>query len=92
MGPWILKRLVGSAPCLIGQKLPTSYYGCLEERYLEICLDITQGSAVVNSICSSVASKSTMVTVDLAFLLEGTEERTLPEQLLTTVRLHHISI
>jgi hypothetical protein len=59
---------------------------------LEICLDISKGSTMVNSICSSVASKSSAVTVDLAFLLEGSDESTLPEQILSTVRLHHISL
>lgn len=92
VGPWALKKLVGSQPAMIGQKIPTKYYGSIKDGYMEICMDVTQGGKMANSICSAVASKASALSIDLAFLLQGKSAKELPEQLLTTVRLHHISL
>jgi len=92
VGPWALKKLVGTQPALIGQKIPTSYYGSVEEGYIEVCMDVTKGGKMANSICSAVASKANSVTIDLAFLLQGSEGDELPEQLLSVIRLHHVSL
>lgn len=92
VGPWVLKKMVGPKPGMIGQKLPVTYAGSLEDGYLEICMDITRGGKVANTICSACASKASIIAVDLAFLLEGTNEEELPEQLLSVVRLHHIQL
>ena len=91
-GPWALKKLVGSNPVMIGQKIPTSYYGSVDNGYIEICIDVTKGGKMANSICSAVASKASSVTIDLAFLLQGTKKEELPEQLLSVVRLHHVKL
>ncbi len=91
-GPWALKKLVGTNPAIIGQKIPTSYFGSVEDGYLEICMNVTKGGKVANSICNAVASKSSIVSLDLAFLLQGTGNEDLPEQLLTVMRLHHVSL
>ncbi len=77
---------------MIGQKIPTQYFGSIEEGYLEICMDVTKGGKMANSICSAVASKASAVSIDLAFLLQGSTHKELPEQLLTTLRLHHVSL
>lgn len=91
-GPWALKKLVGTNPAIIGQKIPTSYCGSVEDGYLEICMNVTKGGKVANSICNAVASKSSIVSLDLAFLLQGSGDNDLPEQLLTVMRLHHVSL
>ena len=92
-GPYLVKKMVGSAPALIAQRLPTTYYGSVEEGYLEICLDVTAGPAIANTIATTVAGKSDVVTVDLAFLIEGlVDEEELPEQLLALYRLHHVNM
>lgn len=91
-GPWALKKLVGTQPAIIGQKIPTSYYGSAKDGYIEICMDVTRGGKMANSICSAVASKASLLSMDLAFLLQGSNDEELPEQLLTAVRLHHVSL
>jgi len=91
-GPWALRKLVGNQPAMIGQKIPTMYYGSIEDGYVEVCMDVTKGGKVANSICSAVASKAKIVSIDLAFLLQGTTNEELPEQLLSVVRLHHVSL
>ena len=91
--PWMVKKMVGSAPALIAQKLPTTYYGSIEENYLEISLDVTAGPAIANTIATTVAGKSDAVTVDLAFLIEGlVDDEELPEQILALYRLHHVNM
>ena len=92
VGPWFLKKMVGNQPAIIGQKLPTTYYGSIDDGYLEVCLDVTSGGAMANSICNAVASKASIVTVDLAFVLEGKDEKELPEHLLSVIRLHHVKL
>jgi len=89
-GPWVVKKAVGSSPVIIGQKLPVDYYD--DPNYLEICLDVSKGSQMANSIANVVASKSDVVTVDLGFVLEGKKEEYLPEALLAAFRLNHISL
>lgn len=92
-GPWMVKKMVGSNPALIGQKLPVSYRGSIEENYLEVSLDVTQGPALGNTIANTVVGKADVVTVDLGFLIEGQEkDGTLPEQMLGMVRLHHLNM
>ena len=91
-GPWALRRVVSDKPAIIGQKIPTTYYGSIEDGYLEVCMDVTKGGKMANSICSAVASKARVVSIDLAFLLQGTTRELLPEQLLSVVRLHHVNL
>ena len=87
-----MKKMVGTNPAMIGQKIPTSYFGSPAEGYLEICMNVTKGGTMANGICSAVASKASAVSIDLAFLLQGTDEEELPEQLLSVVRLHHVRL
>jgi hypothetical protein len=91
-GPWALKKLVGTQPAMIGHKIPTSYFGSLNDGYLEICIDITKGGKMANNICSAVASKASLVSIDLAFLLQGDSTQNLPEQILSVMRLHHLRL
>jgi len=90
-GPWMIKKMIGSTPALIGTKLPVTYNGSIEDNYLEIKLDVTKGPAFGNSVANTVVGKSDVVTVDLGFVIEGSEEDgTLPEQMLGVFRLHHL--
>jgi len=92
-GPWMVKKMVGSNPALIGTKLPICYHGSLSENYLEITLDVTKGPAFGNSVANTVVGKAGMVTVDLGFVIEGREENGhLPEQMLGMIRLHHLDM
>ncbi len=91
-GPWMVKKMIGSTPALIGTKLPVSYKGSLGENFLEICLDVTKGPAFGNSVATTVVGKADVVTVDLGFVVEGQDETHLPEQMLGMVRLHHLNM
>lgn len=92
VGPWAIKKLVGIQPAMIGQKIPTTYFGSKEDGYLEINMNVTKGGKFANAICSRVASAASIVSIDLAFLLQGNSEKELPEQLLSVMRLHHVQL
>ncbi len=88
-----MKKMVGSTPCLIATKVPTSYHGSIAENYLEIVFDVTRGPAFGNTVANTVVGKASAVTVDLGFVIEGQEEDGhLPEQILGIVRLHHLDM
>lgn len=92
VGPWAIKKLVGTQPAMIGQKIPTTYFGSKEDGYLEINMNVTKGGKFANAICSRVASAASIVSIDLAFLLQGNSVEELPEQLLSVMRLHHVQL
>jgi hypothetical protein len=92
-GPWVVKKVVGSTPALIGTKLPVSYRGSVSDNYLEIILDVTKGPALGNSVANTVVGKADAVTVDLGFVIEGKgEDGHLPEQMLGLIRFHHLNM
>jgi len=85
-GPWIVRSAVASKPALIGTKMTNSYYR--EKRYFE--LDVNVGtSSLVTTLTQLAASYARLLTVDLAFLLEGKVVETLPELILGMVRCTH---
>ena len=65
--------MVGTAPVIIGQKVPVSYNGSAMENYLEVSIDVSRGGSVANSIATSCLGKADAITVDLGFVLEGSE-------------------
>jgi hypothetical protein len=91
-GPWMVKKMVGSTPALIGKKLPTTYRGSVNENYLEIILDVTRGPAFACNVANSVVGKADSIAVDIGFVIEGQVEEHLPEQMLGLVRLHHLDM
>jgi hypothetical protein len=88
----MIKKMVGSTPTVIGNKLPTSYRGSIDENYLEIILDVKGGSTFGSSVANSVVGKADAVTVDLGFVIEGQVDGHLPEQMLGVVRLHRLNM
>lgn len=88
-GPWIVRKAVGEqAVCIIGRALSCKY--CLGENFLEVDVDI--GSSMVASAIVHLAfGYITMLTVDLAFLIEGQAESELPERLLGAFRFSDLS-
>lgn len=90
-GPWIVKKVVGSTPAIIGNKLPVTYRGSAGEGYLEVCMDVTAGPSIGNTIANTVVGRADAVTVDLAFVVEA-EGEMLPERVCGAVRLHHLSM
>ncbi|CAA3013354.1 Hypothetical predicted protein [Olea europaea subsp. europaea] len=88
-GPWIVRKAVGEqAICIIGRAVTCKY--CLGENFIEVDIDI--GSSVVaNAIVHLAFGYITMLTVDLAFLLEGQTESELPERILGAVRFSELN-
>ncbi|GMH56196.1 hypothetical protein TrLO_g5426 [Triparma laevis f. longispina] len=89
-GPWVVKKLVGGKPAIIGHKVPVTFHGNKRLNFLEVEIDVSGGGTFANSIAHSVMGKSEDVTVDLAFVIEGQNEEELPEKLLAVVRLHEL--
>lgn len=90
-GPWVVKRVVGGKPALVGQKLPIAYTyrppdGPLAE-YLEADLDIVS-SAAARNVLAVVRSYTQVLTIDLGYVVQGNRAEELPEQMMLGLRLH----
>jgi hypothetical protein len=95
-GPWVVKRVVGGKPAIIGKKLPITYvyqppeeqpHGGFLSEYLEADLDIVS-SAAARNILAVVRSYTQVLTIDLGFVVQGNTEEELPEQMMLGLRLH----
>jgi len=90
-GPWMVKRVVGGKPAIVGKKLPISYvYQPPEEGladYLEADLDIVS-SAAARNVLAVVRSYTQVLTIDLGYVVQGNKEEELPEQMMLGLRLH----
>ncbi|XP_015581051.1 protein ENHANCED DISEASE RESISTANCE 2 isoform X2 [Ricinus communis] len=88
-GPWIVRKAVGEqAVCIIGRALTCKY--CVAEDFIEVDVDI--GSSVVASAIVHLAfGYITMLTVDIAFVIEGQTESELPEKLLGAFRFSDLN-
>lgn len=90
-GPWVVKKVVGGKPAIIGTKLPISYVYQPPEKglceYLEADLDIVS-SAAARNILAVVRSYTQVLTIDLGFVVQGNTNQYLPEQMMLGLRLH----
>ncbi|KAL3770913.1 hypothetical protein ACHAWU_003222 [Discostella pseudostelligera] len=95
-GPWVVKRVVGGKPAIIGKKLPIAYvyqppeeqpHGGFLSEYLEADLDIVS-SAAARNILAVVRSYTQVLTIDLGLVVQGNTEEELPEQMMLGLRLH----
>jgi len=90
-GPWVVKRVVGGKPAIVGTKLPVSYVyqppeGNLAD-YLEADLDIVS-SAAARNILAVVRSYTQTLTIDLGYVVQGNMVEELPEQMMLGLRIH----
>lgn len=88
-GSFIIKQSVGSKPTLIGNKLQCPYYK--GKNYFEVDVDIAS-NGVANTVVSMVRGVTKSLIVDIAFLIESQSEDELPETILGTIRLDHVSL
>ena len=90
-GPWVVKRVVGGKPAIVGTKLPITYtYQPAENgkaEYLEADLDIVS-SAAARNILAVVRSYTQVLTIDLGYVIQGNKQEELPEQMMLGLRLH----
>ncbi|KAG3033061.1 hypothetical protein PC128_g3799 [Phytophthora cactorum] len=82
-GPWVIRKSVGTTPCIIGKAIKTTYYK--SPNYLEVHVDISSDT-IAKHITSLCRSQSTNFTVDMGFVIEGQAEEELPEALLGCVQ------
>ncbi|XP_042388052.1 protein ENHANCED DISEASE RESISTANCE 2-like [Zingiber officinale] len=88
-GPWIVRTAVGEqAICILGRAVSCKYTSGL--NYIEVDVDI--GSSIIaNAIVHLAFGYVTILTVDLAFLIESQTEEELPEQILGAVRFSNLN-
>jgi hypothetical protein len=96
-GNIIVRKLVKGKPVIMGKKLPISYMyepenvkdGNRNAEYWECDLDIGSSSATAKKIVGVCKKYMTSLTVDMGFVVEGSEPDELPERILTSTRIHH---
>ncbi len=82
-GPRMISFAVGNKPVLLGKKLTQRYWS--GPGYLEVGIDI--GSSIMASrTLGLVRDYSKNIVVELAVLIQGEEERELPEKVLGSLR------
>jgi hypothetical protein len=86
-GNYIVKTAVGSKPALLGKKLKQHYVRT--DRYFEMVIDI-ESNPVAKRIVKLALGYAKTLVVDMMFLLEGTQENTLPERMLGGVRIKQV--
>jgi len=86
-GNVIVRRTVGSKPSILGSKLKQYYIR--NERFFEMVVDISS-SKVAQKIVKLALGYAKSLVVDMMFLVEGTDSRMLPEQILAGVRVSHL--
>ncbi|GMF44687.1 unnamed protein product [Phytophthora fragariaefolia] len=82
-GPWVIRKAVGSTPCIIGKAIQTTYFQ--SPSYLEVHVDISSDT-IAKHITSMCRSHSTSFAVNMGFIIEGQSEEQLPEALLGCVQ------
>ena len=87
-GGWVVKKVVGSTPAILGKKVKQLYYRDNIKNYIEIDADVGS-SAVAGKILSTVKSVATSLIIELTFLLQGEAVEELPESLIGGVRIIH---
>lgn len=88
-GNFLVRKAVGSTPAISGRKLKQYYVR--EDRFFELILDIGS-SSVATGVLGLVSGYAKHITIDMAFLLEGNDETTLPEKVMATCRLKNVDL
>ena len=86
-GNFIVRKAVGSTPAIMGKKLRQMY--SRTDRYLELILDCASSQVATGVIKLSLGYAKTLM-VDMGFVLEGDEEKYLPERIFGCCRLKFI--
>lgn len=93
-GPWVVRNIVTGTPTIIGKKLPISYQYVPKDGhrqdFLECNLDVGNSTKAAQKIVSVCRRYMTALTVDIGFVIEGTTQDELPEEMMGAVRIHQI--
>lgn len=89
-GNFCVRRAVGSnTPVLMGTKLQQRYIR--RKNYFELVMDVGSSTVAANVVWLSMGYAKSLV-VDIAFLLEGNDESTLPERVMGCCRLSNVDV
>jgi hypothetical protein len=86
-GNFIVRKAVGSKPAILGKKIKQTYIRT--KRFMELIVDIASDTVAAKIVNLSIGYAKTL-SVDMAFVLEGNDGSTLPEQVLGAVRLNKL--
>ncbi|KAF7112692.1 hypothetical protein RHSIM_RhsimUnG0203200 [Rhododendron simsii] len=88
-GPWVVRKAVGDAVCVIGRALTCHYY--VADNVMEVDIDV--GSSMgATTVCRLVLGYLKKITVDIAYLIESQAESELPERILGAVRFSQLDV
>uniref|UniRef100_A0A7R9U5S4 PH domain-containing protein n=1 Tax=Pinguiococcus pyrenoidosus TaxID=172671 RepID=A0A7R9U5S4_9STRA len=82
-GNFVVRRVVGSTPAVLGTKLKQYYHRA--PHYFELDVDIGSSSVAAGVVRLSLGYATT-ITVDMGLVLEGKKERELPEVIMGCVQ------
>jgi len=89
-GPWLVKKGVGSSPCIIGRQIQCKW---VDPRPGHVECSVDVGSdALARAILSLISGATRHLVIDLAFLVEAVHQPELPERLLGCVRLGRLDL
>lgn len=90
---WFIKNAVREVPVLIGRHLESNVIpsNTTSNGFKSKIIDINISSGkIANSIASICSSYKKSIVIQLAFLFEGREEETLPEEILGVIQLNKL--
>jgi hypothetical protein len=86
-GNFVVKKAVGTKPTILGRKLKQYYIQ--DPRFFELVVDMGS-DPVAERILKLALGAAKNLVVDMMFLLEGTDETTLPERILAGTRVERL--
>lgn len=86
-GNFIVRKAVGSTPAISGTKLAHTYIK--GHRFFELIIDVGSSAVAAGGTRISLAYASSL-KIDLAFILQGVDESTLPERVMGCVRFKNV--
>lgn len=86
-GNIVVRKAVGTKPSILGKKIKQHYIR--GERFFEIVVDIASDKVAQRIVKLALGYAKTLV-VDMMFVLEGTDEATLPERIFGGLRVKNI--
>lgn len=87
--PLLVRSLWKPRPAIIGRKVPASY--AYHSNYLSIDYDICK-SEFAQKILTLVRGYASKLTLDIGFVIEGSQPDHLPEQVFGAIRIHQLDL
>mmetsp|Transcript_78807 Transcript_78807/g.219075 ORF Transcript_78807/g.219075 Transcript_78807/m.219075 type:complete len:334 (-) Transcript_78807:72-1073(-) len=88
-GPFVVRRLLGETPAIVGKQVPLEFYSTGTEFEVSVCIG---ASSVGRRVSGVLKRASTAVVVELAFVLEAWSAMELPERILGGFRITYADL